>query len=383
MTDISGGVIRIRAQNHYTKFGFIPDPEGSPYDIGFGHLLQHLNESANTAINQMLDQGHRYTMGGGFIGEGLRIKSGEMRFKPGEFKRVKSGGMPIRENIVNLPMGEPSMVLMALQEYLINGAEGMAAMARVMAGDIPANMPAATALATIEQGMQPFKAIFKRVHRSLEKEYKRLFYLNRQYLTQEEYSRVLDDPAADVELDFASNSIDITPVSDQETLTTMQSSIRAQFLMSFLQDPYVDGIELRRRIFSAMSIKDVDDLLVMPRNAPDPVVIAQVSALEAQILDMKNRATVAMRKADRDDIKQSLEIETAIVDMKKKTADGQLSLARAEAEEAGSQLAEYKTRLDALGILRGKLKERTASGNSNDGRGMAEMEEPAGDGDIL
>lgn len=41
----------------YTKFGFVPNPDGGFYDIGFGVLLGPLNESVNTLINQLIDAG--------------------------------------------------------------------------------------------------------------------------------------------------------------------------------------------------------------------------------------------------------------------------------------------------------------------------------------
>jgi chaperonin GroES len=38
-TDNEGKVVRIEPIQYYTKFGFIPNPDGSFYDIGFGVLL--------------------------------------------------------------------------------------------------------------------------------------------------------------------------------------------------------------------------------------------------------------------------------------------------------------------------------------------------------
>jgi chaperonin GroES len=70
------------------KFGFIPNPDGSFYDIGFGILLGPINESVNTLINQLVDAGTLNNLQSGFIGKGLRLRMGEQRFMPGEWKTV-------------------------------------------------------------------------------------------------------------------------------------------------------------------------------------------------------------------------------------------------------------------------------------------------------
>ena len=69
-----GKIHKIDPIEYYTKFGFIPNPDGGFYDIGFGVLLGPINESVNTLINQLLDSGHLSTLQSGFIGKGLRIR---------------------------------------------------------------------------------------------------------------------------------------------------------------------------------------------------------------------------------------------------------------------------------------------------------------------
>jgi len=54
------------------EYGFIPNPESSVYDLGFGHLLFPINEAINSTLNQLFDAGHLANAGGGFIGSGSR-----------------------------------------------------------------------------------------------------------------------------------------------------------------------------------------------------------------------------------------------------------------------------------------------------------------------
>ena len=76
-------VVAIEPDIYYTKYSFIPNPDGGFYDIGFGRLLGPINESANTIINQLVDAGSLSNLQAGFIGKGLKIKMGESKFQPG------------------------------------------------------------------------------------------------------------------------------------------------------------------------------------------------------------------------------------------------------------------------------------------------------------
>ena len=109
-----GEVARIVPEHYFTKYPFIPSIDGSFYDMGFGLLLNPLNESINTTINQMLDAGTLQNTGGGFVGSGLRLKSGAMRFRIGEWKVVDSPGGNVAGNVVPLDHKGPSSVLFNL-----------------------------------------------------------------------------------------------------------------------------------------------------------------------------------------------------------------------------------------------------------------------------
>lgn len=355
---------RIKPECYYTKFPFIPDPEGSLYDIGFGHLLQHLNEGANTSINQLIDAGHRAIMGGGFIGKGLRIKGGNMSFKPGEYKRADSGGMSLRESVVPLLMPEPSPVLMALMQFLIQSAEDMSSMTKALSGEFPANMPATTALASIEQGLQPFKAVFKRIHRALKAEFKRLFYLNQKYLTQEDYMALTDDPEADFDADFLSGVIDIIPMSDPEMVSNMQDMIRAQALGEMKDDPLMDGIAIRRRMLKAWKIKDGDDLVKIPPPVQDELVEAQKQALQAQIQQSQATIEKMNRDNERADIEMAMNIEKGLFENQLKLAQTVKTLADAESAEDGAQLKIYMQQLDHLNA---RMAQQAKMGATNNG----------------
>ncbi len=93
-----GEISKIEPVGYFTKFAFMPNPDGGSYDVGLGILLNPINETINTILNQMLDAGTLQNVGGGFIGNGLRMKGGNLKMAPGEFKPVDNKGGAIRDN---------------------------------------------------------------------------------------------------------------------------------------------------------------------------------------------------------------------------------------------------------------------------------------------
>lgn len=172
-------VYSIRGTEYFTKYGFIPSPDGSIYDMGFGVLLGPLNESVSSAINQLLDAGTMSISAGGFLGRGAKIRGGVYTFAPFEWKRVDSTGEDLAKSIFPLPIREPSVVLFNLLGLLIDYTNRISGATETMVGENPGqNTPAETSRGMIEQGMKVYNAIFKRCWRSMKEEFKKLYILN-------------------------------------------------------------------------------------------------------------------------------------------------------------------------------------------------------------
>lgn len=323
--DGRGGLTRIEPIHYFTKYSFIPAPDGGFHDIGFGWLLNPINETVNATLNQMLDAGHLQNTGGGFIGTGLRIKGGSARFRPGEYKQVEATGGKVRENIVTLPFPGPSPVLFQLLGLLIEAARDITSVKDVLTGDAgPSNEAATRTLARIEQGLKVFTAIYKRIFRSLKSEYKKLFRLNQIYLEPDTYFTLLDEPEAIGPQDYDSKSMDIVPVADPSMVSDMQKLAKAEFLMGFMGDPDLDGMEIKKRVFEAVGVDDIPALFRKGEPPPDPRLMEAADKIEIE--------------------KKKLELEYARTQgqLAKWEAEGVLDIAKAEAEEAGTQIEAYR-----------------------------------------
>lgn len=295
-----GKISRIDPLHYYTKYPFVPNPDGSFYDLGFGILLGPINESINTLINQLVDAGHLANLQAGFLGKGLKLKMGEHKFKPGEWKTINSTADDLKKQILPLPTKEPSNVLFQLMGTLITSGKELASVAEIFVGKMPGqNTPATTTMATIEQGMKVFTAVYKRIFRSLKEEFKKLYELNRVYLEPEEYIEVLDQPVT-LE-DFNSEGYDICPGADPNAISQTEKLMKAQGLLELLPIGILDPIKVISRVLEAQEQPNWQELFIqqvqqtgqMPPPPPDPKLqeMQMKSQLEQQKVGMKAQET--------------------------------------------------------------------------------------------
>ena len=276
----NGNVIAIEPVEYYTKYGFIPNPDGGFYDIGFGHLLGPLNESVNTLINQLVDAGTLSNLQAGFIGKGLNLKLGENRFTPGEWKQVNATGDDIKKQVFPLPVNQPSDVLFKLLGMMVDSGRELASVAEIFTGKMPGqNTPATTTQASIEQGMKVFTAIYKRVYRAMTKEYKKLFRLNSLYEENfERAMRILDEPITPA--DYNRDNYDVCPTADPTAVSTTQKMMKVQQLGSLISLGTINVMEFTKRVLEAQEQPNIQAIMQEPQPQVDPKVQAVQAKME-------------------------------------------------------------------------------------------------------
>ena len=318
LVDEKNKVISIEATQYYTKYSFIPNPDGGFYDLGFGRLLGPLNNSANTIINQLVDAGSLSNLQSGFIGKGLRIKMGETKFVPGEWKAVNATGDDIKKQIFALPVREPSDVLFKLLDLLLKSGKELASVAEIFVGKMPGqNTPATTTMATIEQGMKVFTSVYKRVYRSLASEFKKIYKLNREYMNNEEYIAVLDEPVQ--QEDYKGPENDIYPGADPTAVSSQEKQAKIQAVMQLLQLGTIDPMAVTMLYLEAHEIPNPEKLMKQPQPQPDP----KMEAIKAKAQVDQQKAQIDMQVAQH---KMQLEQATKEQELQMKAAQVQQEL---------------------------------------------------------
>lgn len=347
-TDEDGNLLKIEPIQYYTKFGFVPNPDGGFYDIGFGVLLGPLNESVNTLINQLVDSGHMSSLQSGFLGKGLRLRVGEQRFSPGEWKVVNNTAEDLKKQIVPLPASQPSTVLLELMTNLVTSGKELASVAEIFTGKMPGqNTPATTTMATVEQGMKVFTAVYKRIYRSLAEEFNKLYRLNSIYLNEQEYAGVVDMQVS--REDFQKKSHTIFPGADPTAMSQAEKLMKAQGLMELM--PMVPGmlnpVEVVNRVLEAQDQPN-RQALFMPQVAqsgqwsppPDP---------KTQELQMKAQADQALNQ-------QKIQVSQQQAAMDAQSTQAQLQMKKEE-HAADLQAKQQEMQLDmASAVARDRAK---------------------------
>lgn len=321
-----GDLLSIKAFNYFIKFGFIPNPNGTIYDIGFGYILFNLNKQSNSALNQLLKAGIRANLQRGFVSSDLRLSAGELKLEDDDWKIVRSTpGVAIKDNIIPFDSKEPSPTLFNLLQLLITLGKETGQINDANQGLINANVQPMSLLPMIERSLQSFKSIYKVLYLSLKKEFKNILYIIREHeeIFKDLYIKVVDDSEADFTKDVLETEINIIPASDIEIVTNLEKYSKASFLTQLINNPTIQQTELMKRILTAYKIEDADKLIVQ-QDAVDPMssmmqVQQMIESQKVQIAQIENARKTAEAAA-----------KTKVQDIEIAVKDAQIEKTRAE-----------------------------------------------------
>lgn len=286
----SGVILSIKAEQYFTKYPFIPSPDGGFYDLGFGVLLGPLNESINTIINQLVDAGTMANTAGGFLSRGIKLRGGNYSFNPMEWKHVDTTGDDLRKGIVPLPVREPSQVLFTLLNLLINYGERIGGSVDILSGQNPGqNTPAETSRTMAEQGMKIFNGIFKRTHRSLKQEFRKLYRLNQIFVTENTpYVSNAKNTGLVLVSDYEGPVTDVMPTADPSITSDTQRLNQAAAIAARVQATpgLYNRYEAEYTFLKAMKITNIDKILPDP-NGPNAVQVPPNPKLQIEQLKIQ------------------------------------------------------------------------------------------------
>ena len=343
-------ILKITAKHYFTKYTFIPSPDGGFYDMGFGSLLTPVNVSINTLMNQLIDAGTLSNRPGGFLGRGARLKGGTLRFKMGEFIRVDATGDDIRRNIFPMPFHEPSHTLFNLMQYLVDYGERLSSVSDISVGKTPGqNTPATTSMAALEESQKVINAIYLRVYRALKKEFQARYLLNQEFLDPQEYFMIEDNPKAIFQQDYLGDPTDIQPTADPNLSSDIQRLTRLQAVMQRAQAmPGYNIAALERRFLELLNVEGMDEIYPLDQNG-QPVIQPPPNP-KLEIESTKFQADQLMRNKE-------LQIKAALADSEiaMKETEALLNLAKAENLGNKDQIEAYKMLIFQLKETRGYI----------------------------
>ena len=262
--------LRLKRQ-HFVHYQYIPG--FGAYGFGLFHLIGGFAKSATSIMRQLIDAGTLSNLPGGLKSRGLRIKGDDTPIQPGEFRDVDIGSGALRDNILPLPYKEPSQVLAALLQTIVDEGRRFAATADLQVSDMSSQAPVGTTLALLERQLKVMTAVQARLHYTFKQELGLLAEIIKDY-TEPDYDYdpdTADRSAKKGDYDY----VEIIPVSDPNAATMSQRVVQYQAVIQMAQmapDIY-DLPQLHRRMLEVLGIKNAEKLVKLPEDQKpkDPV----------------------------------------------------------------------------------------------------------------
>jgi uncharacterized membrane protein len=258
-------------RQHFVHYQYIPG--FGAYGFGLFHLIGGFAKSATSLMRQLIDAGTLSNLPGGLKARGLRIKGDDTPISPGEWRDVDIGSGVLRDNIMPLPYKEPSQVLAALLDKVVQEGRNFASTADMQVSDMSANAPVGTTLAILERSLKVMTAVQARLHHAFKQELRLLSMIIRDY-TEEKYDYTPEggSPKAKKK-DY--DHVDVIPVSDPNAATLSQRVVQYQAVMQMAQSaPDIYNMpQLHRNMLEILGIKNANKLVPMPDDMKpvDPV----------------------------------------------------------------------------------------------------------------
>jgi len=275
-----GDELHLKRQ-HFVHYQYIPG--FGFYGYGLIHLIGGYAKSATMLIRQLVDAGTLSNLPGGLKSRGLRIKGDDTPIQPGEFRDVDVPSGSIRDNILPLPYKEPSQVLFALFQNIVEEGRSFASSGDMNVSDMSAQAPVGTTLALLERQLKVMGAVQARIHFTMKQEFKLLKVIIADYTPDEyEYEPVDGDRKAK-KSDY--DMVDVIPVSDPNAATMAQKIVQYQAVMQLAQQApqLYDLAMLHRQMIEVLGVKNADKLV---KTEDDAIPVDPVSENQA-LLTMK------------------------------------------------------------------------------------------------
>jgi hypothetical protein len=260
-----------KKRSHFVHYGYIPG--FGFYCFGLIHLIGAFAKSGTSILRQLVDAGSLSNLPGGFKARGMRVKGDDTPISPGEWRDVDVPAGTMRDNFLPLPYKEPSQVLAALMDKIIEEGRRFASAADLQISDMSAQAPVGTTLAILERTLKVMSAVQARIHYSFKEELRLLRDIIRDYTPDTySYEPVEGKPSAK-KSDY--DNCDVIPVSDPNAATMAQKIVQYQAVLQLAQQaPQIYNMpKLHRQMLDVLGIKNANQLVALPEDMKpvDPI----------------------------------------------------------------------------------------------------------------
>jgi hypothetical protein len=250
-----------KKRQHFVHYPYVPG--FGFYAFGLIHLIGGFAKSGTSILRQLVDAGSLANLPGGFKTKGMRTKGDDTPFAPAEWRDVDIASGALKDNIMPLPYKEPSQVLAALMDKIIDEGRRFASAADLKVSDMSAQSPVGTTLAILERTLKVMSAVQARIHYAMKQEFRLLKTIIADYTPETYDYEPIDGRPRAKKSDY--DNVDVIPVSDPNAATMSQKVVQYQAVMQLAATApqLYDLPYLHRQMLEVLGIKNAEKLVPM------------------------------------------------------------------------------------------------------------------------
>lgn len=261
------GDILFRPEAHFAHYRFMPGL--GVYGWGLLALMGATADTASVLLRQALNSFTLSSFPGGFRSKGIGGEESTIDLGPMQYPEIETGGLPIDQVIMPLPVREVPASFPALYGEVRKGGEVLGQISQMQVGEGRQDAPVGTTLALLEQAIRPTSAVLKRLHTGQRKELRliaRMFGKS----PGATYPYLVDGKRGEAMAADFHNTDDVLPVSDPNIPTQVQrlALADAKLKLAMASGGKMDVRVAMRSMLRTMGVPDGDVDALMPEAKP-------------------------------------------------------------------------------------------------------------------
>lgn len=270
--------------------GYTLIPGFGLYGIGYGKLLGGNAASLTSILRQLVNKGILSNFPGGLRDSAMVIPENDLLIGPGEFQAVDlAPNKNLKESLIPLPYGEPSVVLKDLYGILQQQTKELSATVELSVADQGANTPVGTTLAHLDVAHRLQSSVLRSLRRGLADELTLLYNVFCESFGDKTIVFPQKGTWGSVRREDFSPLFRLEPVSDPFLATSTQRIAHVQELLRLSsQAPQLYDLKVvHRRACKALQIENIDEILPPQQEAlPLDPVTENMNALQGKPLNV-------------------------------------------------------------------------------------------------
>ena len=252
----------------FSALVFFPGLFGRGY--GLAHLAGENSLTATRLLRDMLNLNTLNIMPGGMRQQGLRVANNQVRYNPGEFAQIDTGGMTVQQAFERFDFPQPTPLMVEVKKDLEDGIRRLGGSIMATPENIPSQIGQVSMLAMMEKNSETQTTVLQRFHRGLSQVYKILFRLLRQYIPEEGLPLENETGGSITAYDFEED-MSLVPVSDPNLNSRLQRLMRAEAVLNLAQQhPELHNFyEIYKMIYRDLPLDHADKILIKPDEPGD------------------------------------------------------------------------------------------------------------------